>query len=271
MSSSDLYLKNTLQMKALWTGSIGFGLVTIPVKLYSATEGSELDFDLLDKSDHARIRYMRVNEDTGREVDWDDIVKGYDLNGKYVVLTDKDFENASPEKTRRIEIMEFVYEDEIDSIYYETPYYIEPEKDGAKPYALLREALRKTKKAGLGTYVLRNREHLGMIKVVEDVMVLNKIRFSQEIRDTGDLDIPSGSKIRANELKMATTLIDQMTAPFDISRYKDTYSGELLKLIRAKAQGRKSKTPKLRVVHRQTEDLMDQLKASLQAKRKKSS
>ena len=258
-------------MKALWTGDISFGLVNIPVKLYSAVEGSELDFDLLDKRDHARIRYKRVNEDTGREVDWDDIVRAYDVDGRYVVLTAKDFENASPEKTKLIEIMEFVDEDEIDSIFYETSYYVEPAKNGKKPYSLLREALRKTRKAGLGSYVLRNKEHLGILKVINDAIVLNNIRFYEEIRDTSELDIPGKNQVKPGELKMAITLIDQMTGTFDISKYKDTYSEELLKLIKAKAKGKRISKPKLRVAHKKEEDLMDQLKASLKVKRKKTS
>src|SRR5690242_14308456 len=203
-------------MRSIWTGAIGFGLVNIPVKLYSAVQGSELDLDMLDKKDQAHIKYLRVNENTGKEVDWDDIVRAYNLDGKYVVLTQKDFEAASPEKTKRIEIMEFVNESDIDSIYYETPYYLEPDKNGVKPYALLREALKKTKKAGLGTYVLRNKEHLCILKVVDDAIVLNKIRFQEEIRDTKELNLPGSSQIKPNEIKMATTLIDQMTGRFDI-------------------------------------------------------
>lgn len=256
-------------MKPLWTGDLGFGLVTIPIKLFNASQESDLNFDLLDKKNHARIRYMRVNEDTGKEVDWNDIVKAYDLGGKYVILSENDFENASPEKSKRIEIIEFVNEDEIDSIYYETPYYIVPEKKSIKPYILLREALIKTGKAGLGRYVLRNKEHLGIVKVVGNVILLNKIRFQNEIRNSNSLDIPKKTKVTPNELKMATSLIGQMTSSFDIGSYKDTYSGQLLKLIKAKAKGKMAKEPKMRVVHRQKNDLMGQLKASLNEKRKK--
>jgi DNA end-binding protein Ku len=123
-------------MRSIWTGAIGFGLVTIPVKLYSAVQDSSLDLDMLDKKDHAHIRFKRVNEETGKEVEWANIVKAYDYEGKYVVLTDKDFEAASPEKTKYIEIFQFVKEEEIDSIYYENPYYVEPDKNGNKPYTL---------------------------------------------------------------------------------------------------------------------------------------
>lgn len=257
-------------MKSIWTGDIGFGLVTIPIKLYSATQKSELDFDMLDKKDHSNIRYKRVNEKTGKEVDWDDIVKGYELDGKYIIMKDEDFEKASPENDKRLEISEFVEEKEIDSMYFEKPYYIEPTKSGAKPYALFRKALSKSKKAGLCTYVLRNKEHLGLIKVIDDVLVLNQLRFPEEIRSSKDLNIPKVTKIPANQLKMADTLIDQMTESFDISQYKDTYSKKLLKYIKARSKGKKSESPKMHVAHKRSDDLMEQLKASLKKQKKTS-
>src|SRR5262245_28737627 len=140
-------------MKSIWTGAIGFGLVNIPVKMYSAVQESTLDLDMLDKKDHAHIKYQRINSKTGREVAWANIVKGYKYNDKYVVLTDEDFEKASPEKTKTIEIKSFVDESEIESIYFETPYYLEPDKGGGRAYALLRDALKKSGKAGLGSIV----------------------------------------------------------------------------------------------------------------------
>src|SRR5258708_35364576 len=161
-------------MRSIWTGAIGFGLVNIPVKLYSATQGSELDLDMLDKKDHANIKFKRVNEHTGKEVAWENIVKGYKLDDRYVVLTDEDFQKASPEKTYMIEIQEFVEAAQVDSMYYDTPYYLEPEKSGAKAYILLRDALAKTGKAGFGSFVLRNKENLCLLKPVGDVLVLNK-------------------------------------------------------------------------------------------------
>lgn len=258
-------------MKSIWTGDIGFGLVSISVKLYSATQKSELDFDMLDKHNNSNIRYKRVNEATGKEVEWEDIVKGYDLDGKYIILNDEDFEKASPENTRRLEIMEFVEEKEIDSIYFEKPYYIEPTKSGSKPYALFREALKKSKKAGICTFVLRNKEHLGIIKTIDNILVLNQIRFEEEIRSSKDLNIPNSVKIPGSQLKMANTLIDQMTKSFDIRQYKDTYTGKLLKYIKAKAKGKKTTSKKMHVIHKRSDDLMEQLKASLENKRKKTS
>jgi len=257
-------------MRAIWTGAIGFGLVNIPVKLYSATQSSSLDLDMLDKKDHSNIKFQRVNEKTGKEVAWENIVKGYKLNGDYVVVTDEDFKKASPEKSKIIEIAQFVDINEIDTIYYETPYYLEPEKTGAKAYALLRDALEKSGKVALGTYVMRTKETVALIKPMEDVLVLNKIRFAEEIRDHKDLKLPD-DKAKPAELKMAMALIDQLSGPFEIDKYKDTYTEQLVKLIEAKAKGKKIETPTMKVVHSKSQDLMEQLKASLSTSKRKAS
>lgn len=256
-------------MRPIWTGAIGFGLVNIPVKLYSATESSNLDLDMLDKKDHAHIKYKRVNEHTGKEVDWGNIVKGYKINDEYVVLDDKDFEAASAKKTKTIDISDFVKEDEISSLYFDTPYYLEPDKSGTRPYRLLLEALKKTKKVGIATFVMRNKEALAVLRPEKEVIVLNKIRFEEEIRDPKELTLPKNTEIKPAELKMAVSLIDQLTAKFDISKYKDNYNDELLTLIKAKAKGKKIKAPQMKVVHSKTKDLMEQLKASLSTKKKK--
>jgi DNA end-binding protein Ku len=260
-------------MRPIWTGAIGFGLVNIPVKLYSATESSTLDLDMLDKKDHSNIRFMRVNEKTEKEVKWENIVKGFKLpNDEYVVLDEKDFEKANAKKTKTIEITEFVDEIEIESLYYETPYYLEPDKSGVRAYALLREALLKTGKVGISTFVMRNKESLAILRANEKVIILNRIRFEEEIRDPGELGLPPKTVVKANELKMAVSLIDQLSGKFDISKYKDTYSADLMKVINAKAKGTKLKEPKLKVVHSKAKDIMSQLKASLDApKRKKAS
>jgi DNA end-binding protein Ku len=249
-------------MRAIWSGAIGFGLVNIPVKLFSAVQQSELDLDMLDKKDHANIKFQRVNANTGKEVAWANIVRGYKLNDRYIVLDEDDFKKASPEKNKIIEILEFVDETEIDSMYYETPYYLQPDKAGVKAYALLRDALKKSGKVGLGSFVLRNRESLVVIKPQEDVLLLNKIRFSEEIKDPSDIKIPAATNKPA-ELKMAMQLIDQLTQKFDISKFHDTYSDKLMKLIKDKAKGKKTAKPALRVVHSRSRDLMEQLKASL--------
>jgi DNA end-binding protein Ku len=257
-------------MRAIWSGAIGFGLVNIPIKLYSAVQNSELDLDMLDKKDHSNIKFQRINANTGKEVAWANIVRGYKLDDKYVVLTDEDFQKASPEKNKIVEIAEFVDEKEIDTMYYETPYYLQPEKSGAKAYALLREALKKSGKVGLGSFVLRNRESLVIIKPHEDILVLNKIRFAEEIRDSSEINVPAATNKPA-ELKMAIQLIDQLTHDFDISNYKDSYSSKLLKLIKDKSKGKKITKSPLRVVHSRSRDLMDQLKASLGTAKKKAS
>lgn len=256
-------------MRPLWTGAIGFGLVNIPVKLFSATQRSELDLDMLDKKDHSNIKYARVNEKTGREVDWDHIVKGYQFNSRYIILTDKDFESASVEKTKTITITDFVKEEEIDSIYYEVPYYVEPDKSGTRAYALLREALKQTGKVGVATFVMRNKEALAILRADEDIIILNRIRFEEEIRPKDEVTLPKKSVIKSGELKMAISLINQLTGKFDISRYKDTYTAQLMKLIKAKAKGTKVKVPHLRVVHSKASDLMSQLKESLDNKKTK--
>ncbi|MGN6264686.1 MAG: Ku protein [Ginsengibacter sp.] len=258
-------------MRAIWTGAIGFGLVNIPVKIYSATESSNLNLDMLDKKDHSRIKYQRVNENTGKEVEWGNIVKGYKIANDYVILDEKDFEAASAEKTKTINITDFVKESEISSLYYETPYYLEPDKSGTRAYTLLLEALQKTKKVGVATFVMRNKESLAILRPEKNVIVLNKIRFEQEIRSTDELTLPKNTEVKPAELKMAITLIDQLTDKFDISKYKDNYNDELLKIIEAKSKGKKIKAPEMKVVHSKTKDLMDQLKASLDVKRKKAS
>lgn len=256
-------------MRAIWTGSIGFGLVNIPIKMYSAVQDSSLDLDMLDSKDHSNIKFKRVNEKTGREVSWENIVRGYYIDNKYVVLDKTDFEKASPEKTKHIEIKHFVDETEIDSIYFEQPYYLQPDKTGTRAYSLLREALKKTSKAGVALFVMRDREHLCIIKSKDDVLVLNRIRFEEEIRTTEELDLPA-TKSKPDELKMAVTLINQLSGKFDIKKYRDDYTERLLKIIKAKSKGKAMPYTPMKVVHSRTKDLMEQLKASLSEKKKAS-
>lgn len=257
-------------MRAIWSGSIGFGLVNIPIKLFSAIQESDLDLDMLDKKDHSNIKFQRINEKTGKVVQWANIVKAYNLNGNYVVLDEEDFQKAMPEKTKSIDIMAFVDEKDIDTMLYETPYYIEPDKSGARAYALLWSALHKTGKVGLGSFVLRSKESLCIIKPEKDVLVVQKLRFEEEIRPVSELTIPKLTS-KPGELKMALSLIDQLTEKFDISSYKDTYADKLMKLIRAKAKGKKVAVPHMKVVHSKAKDLMSQLKASLDTKKRKAS
>ena len=251
-------------MRAIWTGSIGFGLVNIPVRIFSATQESRLDLDMLDKHGHAKIRYARINSDTGKEVAWGDIVKGYLMDDKYIVLTDADFEKVAPEKNKMININEFADESAVDSVFYETPYYLEPSKGGEKAYVLLREALKQSGKVAIGQFVMRNRDSLCMLKAQDDMLLLQKMRFPEEIRDYSDLNIPADITVKPAELKMAQALINQLTPKkLSLEKYKDTYDEELMKIVTAKSKGKKVATPHIKIVHSKSKDLMEQLKASL--------
>lgn len=249
-------------MRAIWSGTIGFGLVNIPVKLYSAVKDSRLDLDMLDKRDQAHIKFHRVNEGTGKEVPWDKIVKGYLYNDEYIILEDEDFQAASPEKTKIITIESFVEETEIDDIYFETPYFIEPEKSGTKAYALLLKTLEHTGKAGIGRFVLRTSEHVVVIRPRDNYLLLHQLRFQEEIRTPEELTLPA-AKIQKKELDMAVKLVESYTTAFDISQFKDEYHAELLKIIKQKASGKKRTVKKMKVVHTKSTDLFSQLKASL--------
>lgn len=249
-------------MRAIWTGAIGFGLVNIPIKIYSATQESRPDFDLLERKSLDRVRYKRVNERTGKEVDWDDIVKGHYLKDKYVVVEDADFEDASPEKTKVINLQSFVNEAAIDSIYFEMPYYLSPQKGGEKAYSLLYRALAKTKKAALSTFVMRNTESLAIIRPYEKLLLLNRLRFHEEVRPASDAGVTLSSVSKA-EMDMAVKLIKQHSGDFNVADYRDEYSKELMKLIRAKAKGKRPTVRKLKPSRSASTDLLEQLKASL--------
>lgn len=254
---------------AIWTGAISFGLVNIPVKIYSATQDSTLDLDMLDKKDHAHIRFKRVNENTGREVEYRDIVKGYNYHDQYVVLGDQDFKAAAAEKTNTIDIASFVLEEEIDPIYYEQPYFLAPEKSGSRAYGILRDALRAAGKVGVATFVMRNKEAPAVLRPYEDIILLNRLRFAEEVRDHSELVVPPSGKGKSKEKDMAIRLIDQLTEKFDISAYHDTYTDKLLKIIHDKSKGKTIKVPKLKVVHTKSDDLMAALEASLGGGKKK--
>jgi DNA end-binding protein Ku len=254
-------------MISIWKGSLGFGLVSIPVKLYSAIESSSLDFDMLDGRDHARIRYQRVNENTHKEVPYDKIVKGYKLNDDYVVVDEHDFEDAAPEKSKVIEIEGFVEIGEVNPMFYETSYYAEPDTKNNKAYALLVQALTQSKKAGLARFVLRNTESLCIIHPAKNVLVVTRIRFAQEIRSTGDLNIADDVTVSKKELDMGLALINQYAEHFDVSKFKDEYDDELLKIIQAKAKGKRAMVKKMKPQKATGDDLYDQLMKSLNTKK----
>jgi DNA end-binding protein Ku len=223
--------------RAIWSGSIDFGLVNIPVKLYSAQAAeSKLDFDLLDKRDFNRVRYRRVNEKTGEEVKWNQIVKGYQYEkGEYVALSDQDFEQANVEASQSIEIMDFVDAADISPLYYDTPYYIEPLKNGRRAYALLRDVMTKTGKVGIAKIVLRTRQHLAALIPQGPLLVLHTLRYPHELRDASNLDVPQanakGRAASSQEVKMAEQLLQAMMGKWDPDKYRDEYHEDLLKLI----------------------------------------
>ncbi|HET8753784.1 MAG TPA: Ku protein [Salinimicrobium sp.] len=254
-------------MRSIWNGSISFGLVTIPVKMYSASEDHKIDLDMLDKNDHSRIKYKRVNESTGEEVAWKDIVKGYKQDESYIVLTDKDFDQANMKKSKTIDIEEFINEDEVADVLFKKPYFLEPQKDGEKSYNLLKEALLDTKKLGVATFVMRQKEHLSLVGVYKNALVLHVIRFSDEIRDPGELKLPE-TKVSKKEVDMAKSLIEQYTEEFNFDRFKNIYNEQLLKIIKAKSSGKKTKVEKFEAKPTPAKDLMAQLKASLDKKKK---
>ena len=257
-------------MRAIWSGAIGFGLVNIPIKLYSASEESNLDLDMLDKKDFSNIKFKRVNEKTGKEVAYENIVKGYKMEDKYIVLEKQDFEAASPEKSKILSIKQFVKHDEIDPAYFETPYFLEPQKNGEDAYRLLLKALLETKMAGIGTFILREKEILCLVRPYEDkILMVNRMRFPQELRSFEELKLPSNKTPNADELKMAESLISQLATDFSPAKYKDTYHDDLMKIIQQKAKGKEFKAVEEKETEETATDLMAQLKASLEAGKKK--
>jgi DNA end-binding protein Ku len=256
-------------MRAIWSGSISFGLVNIPVKLFSGSESNSLDLDMLRKSDLCPIKYLRVCKRDNKEVPYEEIVKGYEYtDGEYIVLTDKDFENASVEKTHLIDIIDFVEESEIDTRYFEKPYYLEPDKSGAKAYALLREALKRSGKVGVASYVLRNRGTMGIVKPLDDLLILNQIRYQEEVRSPQDLKLPSDENLREQEVNLALSLIDQLTVKFDPGKYRDQYIDDLKKIIEEKAHGVERRPAEKAPQPTKVTDMMALLKESLKQKRK---
>jgi DNA end-binding protein Ku len=178
-------------MRAIWLGSLSFGLVNIPIRLYSATVERKLKFNYLHKKDLSPIRHARICREDGQEVPYEDVVKGYEYQkGNYIILTNDDFRKANLRKTGAIEIVEFVREDEVDSVFFEKPYYLEPDREARKAYALLREALRRSGRVGIARFVLKNREHLGIVKPEGNILILNQLRFKSEIKEAEGLNIP---------------------------------------------------------------------------------
>ena len=228
--------------RSIWKGEIAFGLVNIPVALTSAESRPDIQFHMVDSKNHARIRYERVNAETGEEVPWDRLVKGYEHHdGQFLLLTDEDLGSVQPKLTKTIEITEFVSLADIDPLLFDKPYYLEPDKRGRRAYALLRESLRQSGKAGISRVVIRTREYLSAMFVRDDVLILMLLRFPQEIRAASKLDLPSASDSQwqpaKKELDLATRLIDEMTGKWEPANHQDEYREALMDYIEKKIAG----------------------------------
>lgn len=257
-------------MRAIWNGAIGFGLVNIPIKLFPASESSSIDLDMLDGHDFSNIKFKRVNEKTGAEVAFQDIVKGFKMEDRYVVLQKEDFEAVSPEKSKILKIKQFVQHDDIDPALFETPYYAEPQKNGEEAYQLLLKSLTTTKMAGVGTFILREKEILCIVRPYDDkVLMINRMRFPQEMRPYAELKLPTKKTPQKEELEMAKALIKQFTSEFKPGDYVDTYHEELMKIINRKAKGETVAVEEVKEPAGKTTDLMAMLKASLESSTKK--
>jgi len=260
--------------RSMWKGAISFGLVHIPVDMYPAVDNKGLDLTMLDRRDFSPVGFKRYNKGNGKEVSWDDIVKGYEYtSGEYVVLSDEDLRRANPEATQTIDILAFVDAEDVSLLYFEQPYYLAPGKGGDKVYALLRETLRKAGKIGIARVVIRVKQHLAALVCVGDTIVLNTLRYADEIRDAGDLKIPQADDKKAavtdKELKMAMALVQGMAEDWDPEQYHDTYREDVLALIEKKVKAHQTKTitmPEPGEARRETGkviDLVSLLQASL--------
>jgi DNA end-binding protein Ku len=247
--------------RSIWNGAISFGLVNVPVQLFSAAESQDVHFHQFTKSGQ-RVRNKRVAEKSGREVEYGDIVKGYELSkGKFVMIEPEELEAADPKQTRTIDLEDFVALEEIDPIYFEYPYYLAPQRGADKPYALLREALARTDRVGIGRFVMRTKQYLAAIRPSDKVLVLHTMYFADEVRDAKQLDLPARTQSSDRELRMAEQLIDSLTVGWDPKRYEDTYRAAVLDVIRRKSKGQEivAETPE-----EPTADVVD-LFAALQA------
>ena len=259
--------------RELWKGAIRFGLVHVPVSLFPAEQSEELSFTMLDKRDLQPVGYKRYNKTTGDEVAFEDIVKGYEWeDGHYVTLEKEDFKRANVEATQTVDIVGFIGAGEIPPYFLESPYYLAPGKHGDKGYALLREVLERTRKVAIATVVIRTRQHIAVLYPRDNVLVLNTLRYANELRPAKDLEVPKdlrAAKVQPNEIKMAERLIDDMSIKWKPEEFHDTYRDDLLKLIEEKAAGKLKKAPKARAP-REAEviDFAALLEKSLASRRK---
>jgi DNA end-binding protein Ku len=270
--SAQRSLHQEFTMASIWKGSLSFGLVSIPVEVRTAVQGDHISFRMLHEDDLTPIKYDRVSSTSGNPVPWNEIVKGYEYaKGKYVIITDEDFKTAAVESSKTLEIVDFVKQEEIDPRYFETPYFLVPSKGGEKAYALLREAIRKTGTVGIGKIIMRQKQHLAGIKVVDDALILELMRFANELIDTATLNLPADSLVRPQELQMAEQLVTSLAEPFDPSKYTDEYRANLMRLIHGKMKGKKVNLKPEAEPERDTQviDLMTRLRESLDQGKKK--
>lgn len=259
--------RNPFSMRAIWKGSISFGLVNIPIALYPATRKEELKFRLLRAKDHSPVNYKRVAEKDGKEVPWDEIVKGYEYEkGKFVVLNEKDFQRVDLEATQTVDIQDFVDIDEIDPMYFYKPYFLEPQKGGDKAYVLLREALADGKKVGIAKVVIKTRQYLAGVKALKHALVLELMHFAEELSDAEKLNVPKKLEIGKRERDMAQALVKSMTSKWDPEKYHDDYREALMEVIEEKVEsGGKEieEKPKARKESTKVIDLVAVLQESL--------
>jgi DNA end-binding protein Ku len=252
--------------RALWKGSITFGLVNIPIELHTALRDTRPHFRMLHAKDTSPIRFERVCIRDGHPVAWEDLVKGYEYQkGHFVVLTKEDFRAAALEKTRTIDILDFVQAEQIDDRFFDTPYYVTPARGGERAYALLREALRRSGRVGVAKFILRDTQHLAAVEVIDDAIVLSVMRFADELVDRSQLDFPAAAHVRPAELNMARALIDSLAAEWDPAKYTDEYRANLMRIIEGKTKGRRvelesPEEPK----QAEVVDLMERLRRSLE-------
>jgi DNA end-binding protein Ku len=229
-------------MRAIWKGSISFGLVNIPIALYPATRKEELKFRLLRVTDQSPVNYKRVAEKDGKEVPWEQIVKGYEYEkGKFVVLNEKDFQRVDLEATQTVDIQDFVEIEEIDPMYFYKPYYLEPQKGGDKAYVLLREALADGKKVGIAKVVIKTRQYLAGVKALKHALVLELMHFAQELADAEKLRVPKKLEVGKREKDMAKALVDSMTSKWDPEKYHNDYREALMEVIEEKVESGEKK------------------------------
>jgi DNA end-binding protein Ku len=252
--------------RAIWKGSISFGLVTIPVELHTAVRDHRPKFRMLHARDKSPVRYERVCQRDGKPVAWEDLVKGFEYEkGRFVVLTKEDLKAAALNKDKAIDIMDFVKGDEIDDRYFETPYYLTPQKGGQHAYALLREALRESDRVGIAKVIIREAQNLAALEVIDDALVLTVLRYADELVDTSPLEFPGSEKVRKAELDMAKMLVENLAAEWDPAKYTDEYRENLMKLIKARIKGERPNLPAAEEPQEgKVVDLMERLRRSLE-------